>query len=332
MSDRIAVLSSSYPRSADDAGGHFVHSEVRGLVHAGHEVHVFAPGGAERGGRAEHDGAHVHWLADRDAFGWPGAWPRLKQRPARLLGIGEFALRARRALQSAGSFDRLQAHFLLPSGWPIATLAFPPRSRTEIELVGHGSDVRLFCRLPKQLRKHIARGWLARGARLRLTSHELAALVQRANPELGAVLTVAPSPIEVAKVPGRSAARKRLGLAGSDRIAVIVSRLIPDKRVGLALEALAVLSGLSVIVVGDGPQLGALRARFPRVRFTGRLLRSEALCFIAAADVLVSASAAEGAPTVVREARALGVPVVAINAGDLALWAKSDAGIVLVGG
>jgi len=66
------------------------------------------------------------------------------------------------------------------------------------------------------------------------------------------------------------------------------------------------------------------------VRFTGYLARGEALRWIAAADVLVSASAHEGAPSVVREARALGVPVVAVNAGDLAQWAKRDAGLLLV--
>ena len=54
------------------------------------------------------------------------------------------------------------------------------------------------------------------------------------------------------------------------------------------------------------------------------------LRWIAAADVLVSASAHEGAPSVVREARALGVPVVAVSAGDLAQWAERDAGLLLV--
>ncbi len=87
------------------------------------EVHVFAPGRGEHGELAANDGARLHWLGDHGAFGWPGAWPRLKENPARVFGIGEFALRARRALQREGPFARLQAHFLLPSGWPITTLA-----------------------------------------------------------------------------------------------------------------------------------------------------------------------------------------------------------------
>jgi glycosyltransferase involved in cell wall biosynthesis len=82
-------------------------------------------------------------------------------------------------------------------------------------------------------------------------------------------------------------------------------------------------------VIGGGPLLAELRARFPRVRFTGELSRSQSLEWIAAANVLVSASVLEGAPTVVREARALGVPVVACPAGDLRLWAESDPGLWL---
>jgi len=328
VSPRVAVLSTSYPRTPGDAAGHFVASEVRRLVRAGHEVHVFAPGA----GRASDDGAELHWLGDRGAFGWPGALPRLREDPLRALGMAEFALRARRALRTSGAFQRVQAHFLMPSGWPITTLSFAPGEATGIELVGHGSDVRAFCRLPKGLRKHIARAWLARRALLRVTSHELAALIGAKNPELIGALRVEPSPLDVGEVPERTAARRALGLAAAAPIAVIVSRLIPEKRVGHALEALSRLSQLAVVVVGDGPELADLRARFPRVRFTGRVARPEALRFIAAADVLVSASREEGAPTVVREARQLGVPVVAVAAGDLAEWARTDPGIHLVQG
>ncbi len=326
MSERIAVVSSSYPREPGDASGHFVAAEVKQLVRAGHDVSVFAPGS----GASASDGASVHWISDGGAFGWPGALARLKEDPRRLAGATAFAARAVTALRAAGSFGRVQAHFWLPSAWPIATLAFGKASGTRLELVGHGSDVRLFCGLPARLRRHIARAWLSRVASLRVTSTELTELVRAANPELSASLHVQASPIDVEGVPGRETARRTLGLQQSTRLALIVSRLIPGKRVALALQALAWLDEVSVVVVGDGPELEALRSAFPRVHFTGRLPRPEALTYIAAADVLVSASAEEGAPSVVREARALGVKVVAVAAGDLALWAKSDPGLLLV--
>jgi glycosyltransferase involved in cell wall biosynthesis len=66
------------------------------------------------------------------------------------------------------------------------------------------------------------------------------------------------------------------------------------------------------------------------VRFLGQLGRSQTLTWIAAADLVLTASLDEGAPTVVREARALGTPVVARAAGDLVEWARRDPGLVVL--
>ncbi|HKO54170.1 MAG TPA: glycosyltransferase family 4 protein [Polyangiaceae bacterium] len=324
MSERIAIISTSYPRQPGDAAGHFVQSEVTRLLRAGHEVHVFAPGSPVPAS----DGAELHWLGDHGAFGWPGALARLKERPARWLGVLEFCVRARAALRRQAPFTRVQAHFLVPCAWPIALSATPS---SQLELIGHGSDVRAFCRLPGALRGPIARAWLARRASLRVTSSELATALRHANPELSSALRVEASPIDVEGVPTRRAARDALGIPEAKPLVLIVARLIPEKRVALALRALALIDALSAVVVGDGPELGPLRARFPNAHFTGFLPRSEALRWIAAADVLVSASAHEGAPSVVREARALGVPVVAVAAGDLADWATRDPGLLIVG-
>jgi teichuronic acid biosynthesis glycosyltransferase TuaC len=134
----------------------------------------------------------------------------------------------------------------------------------------------------------------------------------------------------VEDVPTRGLARQTLGVPEVEALALVVARLIPEKRVALALQALSLIDGLSAVVVGDGPELASLRARFPSARFTGYLPRSQALRWIAAADVLVSASAQEGAPSVVREARALGIPVVAVAAGDLTSWAERDPGLLIV--
>jgi len=339
LSERVAVITSSYPREPGDAAGHFVASEVRRWLEQGAEVHVFAPGvgqGERDGdtlassGKAARGEACVHWVADGGAFGWPGALARLRERPLRAVGAAAFTLGVRRTLRSVGPFTRVQAHFLVPCAWPIATTAFGPAREMAFELVGHGSDVRLFCGLPSALRGHIARAWLRRGAHLRVTSEELAARLRAANPELSEVLWVKPSPLELGAVLSRREARASLGIAANARVALVVSRLVPEKRVAVALRALSLVDGVSAIVVGDGPESSALRTEFPSVRFVGHVARPTALAYIAAADVLVSASRDEGAPSVVREARALGVAVVAVAAGDLAEWANSDPGIFAI--
>ena len=64
--------------------------------------------------------------------------------------------------------------------------------------------------------------------------------------------------------------------------------------------------------------------------FVGQLERSRALAFIAAADVVLSASRLEGSPTVVREARLLGTRVVALRAGDLGERYAGDPDVIVV--
>ncbi len=190
MTERVAVVSTSYPRAPGDGAGHFVHSEVQRLLRAGHEVHVFTPGS----GAAPADGATLHWLGDHGAFGWPGALARLRERPARVLGAIAFCVRAERALAQARRFSARASAHLVPCAWPIATRALPKRAAVALELVGHGSDVRLFCELPGALRRSITRAWLSRDARLRVTSDELAALLLSANPELAGALRVGAMP------------------------------------------------------------------------------------------------------------------------------------------
>jgi glycosyltransferase involved in cell wall biosynthesis len=144
----------------------------------------------------------------------------------------------------------------------------------------------------------------------------------------GSSAVVAPA-IELDGALERKAARRALGLDEGARIALVVGRLIPGKRANEALSALRLLA-IRTVVLGDGPELARLRRDFPEAEFTGTLPRARALVWIAAADVLVSASRDEGAPTAIREARALGVPVAARPAGDVARWALDDPSLVVV--
>lgn len=64
-------------------------------------------------------------------------------------------------------------------------------------------------------------------------------------------------------------------------------------------------------VVGDGPALASLRARYPEVRFTGVKRDRELARHIAAADVLVFPSRTDTFGLVMLEALACGVPVAA---------------------
>ena len=104
---------------------------------------------------------------------------------------------------------------------------------------------------------------------------------------------------------------------------IAVGRLEEDKGFGYLLQAARLLRdrglAIEVEIVGDGSQLGALRALAARlgmthrVRFRGWLEFDEVRLAMSEATVLVhpSAGLGDGLPNVLREAMALGTPVIA---------------------
>lgn len=321
-------MTTSYPEHQDDAQGHFVAAEVRRLAETA-DVTVLAPGAARTALGRE----RVVSLGGSSAFGFPGALPRLRQAPWRSVAAARFVVNALGWLRRAAPPRQLIAHFLLPCGVPIATRGRRDAS-TQLEVVVHGSDAQLFAALPV-VRGAVSCELARSGASLRFVSSELKALVlgclgRRQRAMLEPRSRVEPCLIQVPDRLSRQRARAQLGLAQDARVAVIVARLVPGKRVAVALEACRRVAGLQSIVVGDGPERARLQAQFPQALFVGHVERPRALSYLAAADALVSASLREGAPTVVREARALGTPVVCLEAGDLRRWAEADAGIHVV--
>ena len=339
VSPRVVVVTTSYPQTDDDPAGHFVRSHALRLAREGARVHVLAPFGSASDPAIVGGLLHVHPAGGSLLFGFPGAAARFAENPLRLAGAAAYADGVRRRLRELAPFDRVVAHWIVPGAWPLLAGVDAP-----LHVVSHGADVRLLARLPAALRASIVRSLLDRGAlgaRFQfVAAHLLATLAASLPRDLAARLEassfVEPAPLELPDV-GPAAARLRasLEMKVGEPLAVCVGRLVPEKRYNLALAGVArVAPRVRLAIVGDGPErlrLSALAARSGvLVTSTGALPRSEALAWIAAADVLVHPSATEGAPTVVREARALGTSVVACAAGDLERWAESDAGIAIV--
>jgi len=98
-------------------------------------------------------------------------------------------------------------------------------------------------------------------------------------------------------------------LAGLPRpVMACVGRLAIEKNLDafLALD----IAG-SKVMIGDGPQRGALSARYPRVLFTGYRFGAELASLLSGADVLVFPSLTDTFGLAMIEALACGVPVAA---------------------
>lgn len=306
----IAIVTTSYPDVAGDPAGHFVEAEALSLT-SKHRVSVIAPGQTET---VSNGNPCVHRISSGTAFGSPGVLSRLKQRPHRVSGVVKFIRLARRRLEEIRP-DRVQAHWLIPGLWPISGSA-----DRHVEAVAHGSDVELFLRFPRFARLALVRSAVRRGVQLRFVSMDLQdRFVAATTPEVRACSRVEPCPIRLPPVPSRVVAREQLGVGARERLLVIVARLVAQKRVEVALRALSLLRECTVVVLGIGPESPRLMRQFPNVRFLGQRLRPETLTWIRAANVVVSASQREGAPTAIREATQLGTPVVTSICSDLAI-------------
>ncbi|MFI9204256.1 glycosyltransferase family 4 protein [Streptomyces sp. NPDC053048] len=115
--------------------------------------------------------------------------------------------------------------------------------------------------------------------------------------------------------PDRRDLELRRALApGGELIVGYVGRLAPEKRVEL-LAGVATLPGVRLVVVGDGPHAGRLRAALPGARFLGTRTGDELARIYASLDVFVHTGPQETFCQTVQEAQASGVPVVAPAAG-----------------
>jgi glycosyltransferase involved in cell wall biosynthesis len=135
-------------------------------------------------------------------------------------------------------------------------------------------------------------------------------------------VSVLPNPApELPDLPPREALRDELRLDGA--VLVFAGRLGPQKALGDALDALAAVDGVSLVVAGDGPEREALERRTAelglaaRVRFLGSVPRERVLRLFRAADASVLPSAWENFPHTVVEALAVGCPVIATAVGGV---------------
>ncbi|WP_425086815.1 glycosyltransferase family 4 protein [Stappia sp.] len=105
-----------------------------------------------------------------------------------------------------------------------------------------------------------------------------------------------------------------------------VGRVSVEKNITAFLDL--ALPGTKV-VVGDGPQLGELRARYPDVLFTGSKTGEDLSRHYASADVVVFPSLTDTFGNVLLEALACGVPVAAYPVmGPLDIIGGTDVGVL----
>lgn len=325
---RIGVLTTSFPRHRGDYAGAFVLGSVRALAARGHELEVLAPEPSATDAPPHFPHVNVTWLPYARPRTWQqtfygaGVPENLAARPWLSAGLVSYTAQLlRTALVRARAWDALISHWALPSALVAASVA---GARPHLAFC-HSADVHALTRsvATRPLRRFLCergtRFWFVseRHRQAFLGDLDRAASVESHVSGMG----IDARPLS----DSREACRARWDL---DRFSVLaLGRMVPIKGLADAISAVSHLQGAELVLAGDGPELDALRSHAEacgvRLRVAGIVSGRDKAQLLRAADALVVPSRAldsgrsEGLPTVITEAQAHGLPVVATRTGGV---------------
>ncbi|MBL8942129.1 MAG: glycosyltransferase family 4 protein [Myxococcales bacterium] len=339
---RTLVVSTTFPQYPGDPRGEFILRHWEQAAHRGTKVRILAPRTAWCHGtlpgpcevvRFDYAPAKLSTLT-----GNFGILENIRDRPWRAALVWPLVRGLRNAVRrelDAGGIDRVISHMMLPGGWIVADECV--RRGVPFELFGHGTDVDVLLWLPRPLRDRFAA--LVRHAdAVRFPSVEKRSRFERAfggvvRPER---LIIEPMIHCVPDPTPRPARRPRTG----PPTILYLGRLIPQKGVDdLFAAALRMRPRPRLEIAGDGPHRRRLQRLARRLglaaRFHGFVHAEAKHALLSGADVLCVpsrevAGLSEGAPLVVREAFAYGVPVVATRVGGIPELEHGDGRMLLV--
>jgi glycosyltransferase involved in cell wall biosynthesis len=240
----------------------------------------------------------------------------------------EIARRARAAdvVYTTGMFGRSAAGATLARRPYVVKLTADPAFERARRRGIVGGSVDDFQRAAGDARARLLR--LARDAELRNAAHVVTPSAYLRKLAVGwgvdpVRVSVLPNPAPpLSKLPSREELRRELGFSGPTF--VFAGRLGPQKSLRVALEAVARVDGLELVIAGEGDERDALEgavvelALRDRVRFLGAQPRERVLELFAAADASLLSSSWENFPHTVVEALAVGTPVISTATGGVA--------------
>ena len=216
--------------------------------------------------------------------------------------------------------DIVLANWLYPDGW--AGMAAARRLGLPYVLQVLGSDLKVIARDPSrsgQIKDALAGAAGIMTKSLPLREELLAMGIDKSR------TVVVPNGIDrnLFHPCPRGEARRRLGLAGRGRLALVVGNMVAVKNPAAAVRAVFRLPRVELVLAGSGPLEQSLKllaeglGLASRVRFLGPVDHARIPELMAACDCLVLPSLSEGEPNAVLEALASGRPVAASRVGGV---------------
>ncbi len=319
------MISHMYPSPVNPTGGVFVHEQVKALRDRGHDVRVVSPKGWAPPGLRR-------WAAYRDVVprdtvdGITVYYPRKVTLPGGRLGhrnADAFLLGIRttvRRIHEEWPFDVIHAHMMVPDGWAAARIGH----EMGVPVVGtaHRADVLDVPAEGPKSRMRVAEAIQTLDAVVTVSRAigDAADAIARPRRPITVVPNGADAEVFLPRDPGE--ARRRIGIPEDGLVVSFVGKLVPRKGVDALIEAMGLLAAREggaprLVMAGIGELREPLEHRAAalgvahHITWLGKVPHDDVGWVMSTGDVFVLPSLSEGLPTVVCEAMACGLPVVA---------------------
>lgn len=319
---KILVTASTFPRWEGDTEPRFILDYAQAMTKY-YDVTVLAPAaiGAkdeEYIGDVKVIRYHYFPIHKWETLCYPGAIvPRIKQKKVRVLLVLPLLYSLRKKIKKISSqYDMVHAHWLIPQGIMMAGLKVP------YILTGHGGDI-------SSLNIGIVKKW-----KLRCMEQARAVVVvskykqeelQVFYPEIKS--TIISMGVNLSLFNRDINYKSDFFHQGDKKVILFVGRLAEIKGVNYLIDAMKYLENVKLIIVGDGPEKENLYQQAKNISdeivFMGSKSHEQLKTIYSSADILVvpsiidSKGAQEGLPTVIMEAFASKIPVVATSTGGV---------------
>jgi len=330
---RVLMVTSSYPKFPGDVTAPFIESIALGVAGRGHHVDVVLPHHPElKRGDNEPVRFFPYRYAPSDAWSLWGyaqsleADVRVRRAVYLLAPLVALSLRSaveRRLLDA--SYDVVHVHWVVPNAAMITDIVRAHRVPFVVSL--HGSDV--FVAERYWIARLLARRSLDAAGAVTACSGDLArrAVALGTRPDRTRTIPYGVDASAFAPGGGSAGVREHLGVRSGALLVLAFGRMVEKKGFTYLVEAAARVSGVHVVIAGDGDLRPALEAqareRRAPVSFAGSLDRDSMAAALAAADVAVVPSVVDragnvdGLPNALLEALSAGRPVVATRVAGI---------------
>jgi glycosyltransferase involved in cell wall biosynthesis len=321
---RVLTLSTLFPDATRPNFGVFVERQTLGLAaRPDVDLRMVAPVGLPPWPlRAMSHHAPLASLPERET------WKGLDTRRPRFTTIpgtgGRFHVRALSQrlvplltqIRRDFAFDVIDAEFFFPDG--PAAVALGRHFGVPVSVKARGGDIHHWGHAPATANQVIVAGRGADG---------LLAVSEAMKADMAAIgmpadrIRVHHTGVDLDRFTPRDRVPAKAAYGVTGPLIVSLGALIPRKGHDIAIDAVAALPGVALLIAGEGPERTALQAKImtlglsDRVRLLGSIPHADLPALLAAADVMALASSSEGLANAWVEALACGTPIVITSAG-----------------